>query len=80
MPHAFALTLLIVALAAGGNKLVTAGKKGSVFPRVLDVETGKSVLELDGHTDLSPAGSWPVNHVTAIDHNNAADLAKHLLR
>ena len=34
------------------NKLVAAEKKGSVFPRVWDIETGKSVLELDGHRDL----------------------------
>jgi WD40 repeat protein len=42
------------------HKLVPADKKGSVFPRVWDVTTGKSVLELDGHTDLiSGAAFFP---------------------
>lgn len=41
--------LLIGETGRGGT--IAAGKRGSVFPRVWDVETGKAVLALDGHTD-----------------------------
>jgi WD40 repeat protein len=34
------------------SKLVPTGKKGSVFPRVWDGETGKELLALDGHSDM----------------------------
>ena len=42
--------LLTGTLNRGG--IILAGKKGSVFPRMWDVESGKELLALDGHTDM----------------------------
>jgi WD40 repeat protein len=42
--------LAIGELNRGGVK--TGARRGTVFPRVLDVESGKQVLELDGHNDM----------------------------
>jgi WD40 repeat protein len=38
--------------------LVPEGKKGTVFPGVWDAETGKEVLELDGHRDMVKGAAY----------------------